>query len=492
MKPATNYITAFCMLLLLIMAACKKEKTILPERELPASLQEQADSYKSLLTAAESGWFMLYKPNDTADDIAIRLKFREDYSLSVLSGLRGYHVENNEAQFSFDGEYTLQIVFSENSVFGVITNELNGFNKFKISLQENGDFHLRRADGFDNKLIVLSRMDQESQSLLDAQIQAVLALIEEEAEMERLKAEAAEKLATLIDADPGYYFNNILTEHFGASLDVLDSTARQITLTWKTSPSNPVQQTFSYSIVPGGIALQPVITMGEYVIDTLLFGDFDDGAIEIVSAGNAGAGKMGWMHVPPFEYHTAWTGAPEGYTTADYFIRDGESPRFMGYTLDAMDIYYSDALQPYINDLKTYFTGEGFKADERFRLQFYNNNTTPTPSDHATRNQLQLLLWNASETNTFLVFYYDLQKLGPNHVSMVPFGTSGASAEPYKEKVLEFMNEIFTEEGFTVVPAGRNGTGATAVQIIRLVSRKDSRIWLQMLVTNFPTPVYFD
>lgn len=483
-----------CFTSLLALAACRKPTTQLPERKMPISVAELAAEYRKQMVAAAEGWYMLYKPTADAEGIAVKFKFSENGKMKIISGLRNYH-EESDADYSFAGEHILQIVFSDNSVFGELARTVNGFNKFKIAQQEDGSFVLKRADGFDNLSYSLVKVNTGNQQLLQAQIQAVLDQIAFEEEQERLTAEAREKIATLVQADPGYYWQNFLVDNFGARLEAIDTTARTITLAWPATASSTAQShTIAYKPVPSGIALEPAIIKDIYKIDTLKFGSFTDGALEIISAGNAGAGKLGWMHVPPFPYQNAIAGAPNTYTTADYFVRHGELPRFMGYTLDNMDIYYSAALQPYIEDLKTYFVAQGFKADELLRLQFYNNNYNGTtiPDDHAMRNQLQLLVRNSAGATAFLVFYYDLQKRGPNHLSMVSFGTSGTSAAPYKEKVVAFMNEIFTAEGFTVVPVGRNGTSATALQKIRLVSRKDSRIWLELLVNNSTLTIYFD
>lgn len=494
MKGITRLLTILLMSGLWCVTACKRETTELPEKEMPPSVAELAAKYKEALVANAEGWYLLYKPVDTVDGIAIRIKFGQDDGLSILSGWRGYHEERTDAVFSFEGSYAPHLVFSENSVFGELARTLNGFNKFKIEQLDNGDFSLKRSDGYDNATFILTKVNAENTLVLNQQVQAVLDEIAYEAEMARLTAEAVQKLASLVESDPGYYFRNLLLDNFGAYLDQIDTTARSITLTWPSAGGAAgVSHTLAYRLVPGGMALNPVIVQGSYTIDTLKFGDFADGALEITAAGNAGAGKLGWMHVPAYPYQAAIAGAPATYTTADLFIRNNELPRFMGYTLDDMDIYYSPALQPYINDLKTYFDGQGFRASELFRLQFYNNNynATTLPNDHATRNQLQLLVRNAAGTSTFQVFFYDLQKLGPDHVSMVSFGTSSTGSAPYKDKVVEFMNEVFTEEGFTVVPAGRNGTAPTALQKLRLVSRKDSRIWLELLA-NSPTGIYFN
>lgn len=478
----------------LALDACRKPSTQLPEREMPPTVAELAAEYKKILVAATDGWYVLYKPTAESESIAVKIKFEEDGKMKIISGLRNYH-EEADAEYSFAGETILQIVFADNSVFGELTRTLNGFNKFKIVQQEDGSFSLKRADGFDNLSYALVEVNATNQQVLQAQIQAVLDQIAFEEEQERLTTEAREKIATLVEADPGYYWKSLLLENFGARLEAIDTTARTLTLAWpETGSSNAVSHTINYKPVPAGMALEPAITKDSYTIDTLKFGAFAGGSLEITSAGNAGAGKLGWMHVPPFPFQNAISGAPNTYTTADYFVRNGELPRFFGYTLDNMDIYYSPALQPYINELKDYFVTQGFKADELFRLQFYNNNYNGTtiPDDHAQRNQLQFLVRNSSGNSTWQVFHYDLQKLGPNHVSMVSFGTSGSSAAPYKEKVVAFMNEVFTTEGFTVVPVGRNSTSPSALQKIRLVSRKDSRIWLELLVNNTTLTIYFD
>ncbi|MNR17825.1 hypothetical protein D3C85_1345110 [compost metagenome] len=65
-------------------------------------------------------------------------------------------------------------------------------------------------------------------------------------------------------------------------------------------------------------------------------------------------------------------------------------------------------------------------------------------------------------------------------------GTSTASAA-FLPDVQELMSVLFPVEGITVVPVRKSGSN----QILRLVSRKDSRIWVEILVST-PTGIYFN
>ncbi len=485
MKIHFNYLNGFVLAALIFLGACKKEVTELPEKAKKQPLTEVQASYKKLLVEQTAGWYISYQPSDKVDPISVWMKFLETDSLTLLAGYPEFHIEQNEGSYSFGGQVTTEIVFSNNTLWKQLELAHNGAVKFKITLQEDGSFKLRRADGFDDKVFTLKKATSQDLAVLQGQVDVVLAKIEAERELQRQRLIAGFKVVTLGADEPGFYFKNFSAGSFSAYWSELDTIAKKVTLKWKEGVVEK-QGTFEYSLIPKGIALKPALVSGNITIDNIIFKEYTDHAIEIESAGNAGAGSWGHKHIPAYPFQDAISGAPRAnYSTADFFIR-GELPRFLGYTLDDIDAYYSPALQVYREKLKQAFTAT-HDPSTLFRLQFYNYNMNANGTTAANvLNSLQILTKNAAGTNVFLPYYYTIQKRDANHVILTFNGGTSTASLPFKAAVEEFMEVLMPAEGLTIVPMRKTGTN----QFLRLVSRKDSRIWVELLST--PTGIYFN
>lgn len=86
MKAFQKYLNGFVLAALIFFAACKKEITVLPEKEVKQPLTEIQASYKKLLVAETAGWYISYKPAADVDEIAVWMKFLETDSLTLLAG----------------------------------------------------------------------------------------------------------------------------------------------------------------------------------------------------------------------------------------------------------------------------------------------------------------------------------------------------------------------------------------------------------------------
>jgi hypothetical protein len=483
MKRHLKYLNGFVLAALIFIAACKKEVTVLPEKEVKKPLTEVQASYKKLLVAQTEGWYISYQPADNVDEIAVWMKFLANDSLTLLAGYSEFHVQQNEGSYSFDGQVSTEIVFSNNTLWKQLELDHNGAVKFKITLQEDGTFKLRRADGFDDRTFMLKKATAQDLTILQGQIDVILAKIEAERELQRQRLIAGFKVVTLGADNPGFYFQNLTVGNFSAYWSELDTIAKKFTLKWKEGIVEK-QGTFEYSLIPKGIALKPALVSGNTTIDNIIFKEFNDHAIEIESAGNAGAGSWGHKHIPAYPYQTAIAGATSSYTTADLFIR-GELPRFFGYTLDDLNAYYSPALQVHREKLRLAMSS-AYVTTSVFRFQFYNYSDAGNTAANRL-NSLQILTRNTAGGSVFLPYYYDLQKKDANHVVITFNGGTSTASAPFLSNVQELMGEIFPAEGVTVVPVRKSGSN----QMLRLVSRKDSRIWVELLVST-PTGIYFN
>jgi hypothetical protein len=268
------------------------------------------------------------------------------------------------------------------------------------------------------------------------------------------------------------YFKNLELASFDAFWE-LNTDQQTLKLTWADQDGTPVSKTVTYNYIANGIALSEPVTKDGISIDGLLFGTATANELEITAAGNAGTGRIAVSHIPAFPYKG----------TANLFMRiDNVLPRFFAYTLDDPASYYSPDLQPHVAALRELIS----PTQLRIQLYHYNMNsggTTPANQLYS----MQLLVKNDLGANVFIPYYTSLAKMDESHVVVTPLGTTNSVGTPYLTPVLDFMKIIFPEEGVTVVPYGRSGT----LQRLRVISRKDSRIWFNIIVST-PTGIYVD
>lgn len=457
----------------MLWSSCENETSQLPEREISPEVEVIAQDYIEELKSAENGWILKYKPENYEDTVHIHLKF-QDETFGNLSSYRGYHSEQTELTYYFEGKFTPVIVFSEESVFGELERLFNGSRKFKINfLKGEKVFLLVRSDGYNDKEFIMEEANSANLGELDAGIGDILDQIAFEKEQERLSEETRLKLISFAEIESDFYFYNVQTEDFSASIDQLDTLAKTIALTYKeSSTSSPTAVTVNYSLYPKGIVFNPVISYGGVVVDTLELGELKDESIEIVKAGNAGTGVMGYMHEAPYSY-TLTTDRTIGI--GDWIMtKSTENIGLFAYT-QTTDSYFSDLT----NDRRAIFgdyleaNGTNVKASTRMTQQLYFSQTNADRMDLSTHKQ-------SGSGNLFFGYRYNVDKIG-NNSSQVHFDFYEAygATLPLQAGFDDYFSYVFPEEGVTVVPV----IVGTTLRF-RLVSLKDSRYWVEYILNS--------
>lgn len=474
MNKVLKYIPVFAVAVLL-WTGCQKEKTVLPEREISEEVSDIADKYNKILVAAPDGWVIGYKPDNYDETVYVSMRFAVGQKVGMQSGYRNYHTLQNGLDYSYEGKHVPVIVFSENTVFATLAGLYNGSQKFKISyIEDGGYFELTRSDGYDNKTFKLEKASTANTAQLNEQIADVLAQIAYEEEQARLSEQTRLKIKSFVEISSDFYFYNIKTEHFSAAITKLDTTLRQLSLTYKESSiSAPKSVTVGYTVYPKGIKLSPAISYGNVLVDEIELGDLTNPVLDIVKAGNAGAGKMGYMHEAPYAY-TNVSNRTETIAQLLYY-NSRESNNFLYTTLP--DSLYSQQALIHREQLRQKVVSElGHYTDTRFNFQLY----FPPIAIPATNSMsLQVTARNAANSaNTFYALYLSLEeeKLKDNVLKFALNGNASASTAGIRTDCEALFSALFPEEGVTVVPY-RVGTTTR----FKLVSKKDSRIWVNYI-----------
>ncbi|MFA6769612.1 MAG: DUF4302 domain-containing protein, partial [Bacteroidales bacterium] len=370
MKKITRYIF-LVVIMQLLWLSCEKDKPILPEREESEDIATITKDYIDKLQSSTTGWILKYKPENYEDNIYLQLKFIGT-TVNIITSYRGYHTEQTEVPYSFEGRYTPIIVFSEESIFGELSKLYNGSQKFKINyLEDKGAFSFIRSDGFDDSEFTLEKANTKNIGELNEAIQVILDQIAFEIEQERLSREVRLKFTEFSEISSDFYFYNLKTDEFSASIDELDTLTRTIALTYKETPlSSPTSVTVSYLYYPNGIILDPIITYNSVVVDSIVVGSLNGPTLELVKVGNAGAGSMGYMHTAPYPL-TMTTDRSIG--TADWLMSNVfYEGRPQLYTQNSDD-YYSDLVNVHRATLGAYLEANGtdVKTSTRLTHQFY-------------------------------------------------------------------------------------------------------------------------
>jgi len=437
----------------LLLAGCKKEKS---ENVIPDDVPDMTDlqvAYTNTLVQEPLGWYVEYRPTSAPTTISLLVRFYENGTCNIISDYQGFTEEQENVRFRVGGLLQPELIFETYSVWHAVAENMGGKFEFYISPDNENSFSLTQVNGPVNTVYTLRRAQASDR----ANIQA--------------KANVAQQLQDFA-ANASAYFKNLNLPSLAAFWE-LDTDKQTVRITWEDNNGERQSSTFSYNYIPNGILLgTPFMHEGKR-IDTILFGNMSSEELEIVQAGDAGAGSITVSHTPAFPYKG----------TANLFMRiERELPRFFGYTLDDLDTYYSKDLQPHIVSLRDQI------SPDRFRLQLYHYNMNASGTTPESRlNSLQLLTWDATNTNTWLVFYTSLTKVDESHVIVQPTGEISTNGLPWATEVLAFMDLIFPPEGVTIVPNGRSGT----LQVLRVISRKNSRIYFDIIVST-PTGIYVD
>lgn len=439
--------------IILLSGSCSKNEQ---DNTIPGDVPGMSDlqaEYTSLLTGGSEGWYIEYKPTNGATVISILMKFNENGTATITSDYKGYTGDQENVRYRIGGILQPELIFETYSVWQAITENIGGKFEFYIKPKEDGSFSLQQVNGTVTTEYLLRKAEATDKDNILA------------------KAHTANMLQEF-STNASAYFKNLNIGNFGAFWE-LDPGKQSLRLTWENDQQEKVVKDFTYNYIPNGIKLNTLLVNGNISFDELIFGALDENELEIVSAGNAGAGSISVSHTPAFPYRG----------TANLFMRiENELPRFFAYTLDDLNTYYSSDLQPYIVALKNLI------SPERLRIQLYHYNmnaTGTTPSNQLY--SMQLLVNNAAGASVWLPYYTSLSKIDESHVIVTSLGTTNSNGAPYLAAVQEFMEVIFPAEGVTIVPAGRSGS----LQKLRIISRKNSRIYFDIVVST-PTGIYVD
>ncbi|WP_127130858.1 DUF4302 domain-containing protein [Pseudoflavitalea rhizosphaerae] len=434
-------------------AGCSKtyDGTVIPE-DVPdlAALQ---NNYMQQLAASSEGWYLEYKPTSNPTKVSLLMKFSNAGKVSLVSDYKGFTDEQENVRFRVGGNVKPELIFETYSVMHAIAENIGGKFEFYISPNADGNFSLTQINGPVNTVYTLRKAVATDRADILAKANTALLLQE-------------------FAGNASAYFKNLELASFHAFWE-LNTDQQTLKLTWEDQAGTPVSKTVTYNYIANGIALSEPVTKDGISIDGLSFGTATANELEITAAGNAGAGRIAVSHTPAFPYKG----------TANLFMRiDNVLPRFFAYTLDDPATYYSPDLQPHVAALRELIS----PVQLRIQLYHYNMNsggTTPANQLYS----MQLLVKNETGGNLFIPYYTSLAKVDESHVVVTPLGTTNSVGTQYLTPVLDFMNIIFPEEGVTVVPNGRSGT----LQRLRVISRKDSRIWFNIIVST-PTGIYVD
>lgn len=479
MKTWINYV-AWGWVYIMLFGACAKSESPLPPRETSPQVEEVAQSYTQILTDASEGWILAYRPDQLDEPLYFHLVFRDSATVDIRAGYRGYHTLHAGVEYRFEGKYVPILAFADESVFAELADKFNGASTFKVYLDEESQtFEWARADGYDATRSLLRKADDASLARLQNQIDIVLAQIAAEEEHERLSAETRLKLEAFARLESSFYFYNIITDRFSAEIRSFDAEARSITMTYKETPASPpTTVNVHYRIFPEGIVLQPSISVGSVRVDTIALGELDGHTLEITRAGDAGSGRMGYMHVPAFAYTST---ANRNLTLVDWLLEPaqqnsaGSGTGLFMYTAHA-DTHYSDSLNFYRSIFGDYIDSSIDHAVASTRLvhQIY------FPENPATSRNIQISTHRDTGGNLFFLYGINWEKnpVAPGGLK-VSLATPSSSVVPHRDAFETYLKQQFPEDGVTVVPV----IVGTTLRL-RLVSRQDSQFWAEYILNR--------
>lgn len=469
--------------IIILITACKKETTKLPEREIPPKVSELVEQYLDLLVEESKGWVFEYELEELDEPVYMHLAFNSESEMDILSGLRGYHTLQKDIAFSFEGEYTPVLVIEGDNVFNELREKYNGSIKFKMTLnEEDNTFHLVRSDGFNDQVLDLKPANEELLARVNNQVDSILAQIEYEKEQEKLLAETKERIKDFIEIDSDFYFYNFTIGDFSATLNSFDTVERVISLTYKETPtSTPSSLKLDYTVLPEGIELSPGLAVGTDSIYTLQMDGFiyEDSLdpskpTSIAISSNGQEGMMGYAHIAPYSFTST---SDRSTSIADWiFAGEQQNAGLFLYSTDA-DELYSELVNEQRKEFKEYFNTEVENAMATTRLV----NQIYFPVNQSSSRNIQISTRNGAETgNRFFLYNLDISDnpLEPNVIT-IDLTTPSLSVEPYVDAFDDYLLSQLPPEGVSVVPV----IVGTTLRI-RLVSRKDSRYWVEYILNR--------
>jgi len=465
--------SAIFIVAITLWSGCKEEKTILPPREVSEKVSEIAEKYNKILMSSAEGWVVAYQPENYQDSVYVKLKFSAQQKVDVLSGYRDYHTVRTGLNYTYEGEYKPVIVFDDNTIFAALANLYNGSKKFKISYIEDKDyFELVRADGFNDKMFKLERVNSQNSAKLNEQIDEILQQIAYEEEQARLSEQVRLKVKAFAEITSDLYFYNLKTANFSAAITKLDTASRQLSLTYKETPTSaPKSVEVNYTFYPKGIKLNTAIAYGSVLVDSIELGNLNNQIIEVTRAGNAGTGVMGYMNEAPYPYTLSTN---RSMTLADYFMTVFPNYVQSSGEFSPKALAYSESLRNYIEDNTDYQTAN------RYIYFIYAPTYATAPKSFFVGAQ------NAAGATGNFRYDATLINLGDNKFAIneltkqvLPSGSPNIMS-----RVAQYLDEVSPEEGVIAVPYD-TGAGYR----LRLVNSTDSSIWVEY---RWPSSTYWN
>lgn len=265
-------------------------------------------------------------------------------------------------------------------------------------------------------------------------------------------------------------------------MNSFDTVERVISLTYKETPtSTPSTLKLDYTVLPEGIELSPGLVAGADSIYTLSLDEFiyEDSLdpskpTSIAISSNGQEGMMGYAHITPYSF----TSTSDRSTSIVDWMLAGEQQNagLFLYSTDA-DELYSELVNEQREEFKEYFNTEVENAMATNRLV----NQIYFPVNQSSSRDIQISTRNGTETgNRFFLYNLDISDNPPEpNVITIDLTTPSLSVEPYVDAFDDYLLSQLPPEGVSVVPV----IVGTTLRI-RLVSRKDSRYWVEYILNR--------
>lgn len=425
--------------IVLLFASCQEAKFDYLIPEGTPYLEDIQKEYTEKLVSKENGWYLNYVVDGVQFNFVI--KFKDNGRCDILSDVDGYHYNHTNVKYQIKGLVVPELQFTTYSAFSKIFEFFDGGFEFNIT-----------KDGDDSFKLVPVKGARLNLSFQPASVENVT-LIEE-------SHSVIDKFRDFTENAPAYFMN--LRINSTDSYIVVNLGARTVTFSWLGNNNVIVNETRKFNYLPNnGLKLSSAVTIAGKTLSTLYLGTHTLSEMPVYDENMNFINNIVTEHVPVIEFPYASTA----------FRYEGFYANLYMYTGDDFNIYASPALFPIWTSIR----------DEISPSMFRITMNTNTGGDPNTGNVTFLTKPNGSST-VYMRFNLSLTKGNrADHLILTFTGNNSANADPYKAKIVSFMNTIFPPEGVTIMPAGRYTSGE---QLFRVISRKDSRINFIMRVSS--------
>ncbi|NGM61769.1 DUF4302 domain-containing protein [Sphingobacterium sp. SGG-5] len=466
-----------------LFVSCGKEITILPSETVltKEQLEEQHQQYFEKLVANEEGWFLHIAGEERQDSVMLHLIFKSDHSVSVKSTTRE-NMDFATSRFRIYGDYNSLLKFEEASVFSLMQYKENAPIQFIIDNFTENLAHLRRADGYNDNVMLLTPFDAEQQLAFEEKQDSVYDLLEYEAAFAVTKGLFVNMLEEDFDSGADKRrFNVFNIGDYGFHWTNIDTITSKITFEFVPpyTPLNPsyvkYQNTYSYEFFPGGMKFTPAIAYGTLEIDKILFDTYDSQAKQLIvtEAGNVTEPvTFGYSNQEAFYY--------AGITTL--FSKEYFTPASASHTMTAPQPvvgYFSGRYADLASQARLALN-EGL-ANSQFSVILRVNNSG---SGGGTMIQIYS---NAAN----IMFKCDFVTEGKNvlkikNLGETPTGTPGANYTPAKREIArQYLYDTFCgEEGFYIQPLMDKVPDGGGTYAINLLNPDNSEDQIKFYIGN--------